>query len=81
VAATLRLLFDTDLREAVSQVSAPSLVIAGGRDTLAPAAAGRWLAQALPHGRYEEIAGAAHVPFLSHADAFAAAVSRFVDAH
>lgn len=80
VAATLRLLLDIDLRERVPQVHVPALVIAGERDTLAPPAAGRWLARALPHARYDEIRGAAHVPFLSHADAFIDALRRFADA-
>ena len=80
VAATLRLLLDTDLRERVSQVRVPALVVSGARDTLAPAAAGRWLADALPQARYEEIPGAAHVPFLSHPDAFMQASGRFADA-
>jgi pimeloyl-[acyl-carrier protein] methyl ester esterase len=80
VAATLRLLLDTDLRAGVAHVEAPALVVAGERDTLAPAAAGRWLAHALPQAQHEEIAGAAHVPFLSHGDAFARIVGGFVDA-
>jgi len=80
VAATLRLLLATDLRARVREIVQPALVIAGARDTLAPAAAGRWLAHALPHARYHEVADAAHVPFLSHADAFGAVVTRFVDA-
>ena len=80
VAATLSLLLDTDLRDRMPQVSAPALVLSGARDTLAPPDAGRWLARTLPQARYQEIAGAAHVPFLSHADAFAQAVGRFLDA-
>jgi pimeloyl-[acyl-carrier protein] methyl ester esterase len=70
IAATLRLLMDTDLRGDVAHIRAPALVVSGARDTLAPAAAGRWLAGALPHGHYRVVEGAAHAPFLSHPHAF-----------
>ena len=80
LAATLRLLLDTDLRAAASAVRCPARVLAGARDTLAPAAAGRSLAEAMPAADYREIAGAAHVPFLSHPVAFADAAGRFIDA-
>ena len=78
--AALALLQSIDLRAGVASIDAPALVVTGERDTLAPAAAGRWLAQALPRARLVEIAGAAHVPFLSHRDAFVAAVAGFLDA-
>ena len=58
----------------------PSLVISGSRDTLAPPAAGRWLADRLPDARFASIEGAAHVPFLSHPDPFMAALESFLDA-
>ena len=54
-------------------IRAPTLVVAGDRDTLAPRAAGAWLAEALPNARLAEIPGAAHAPFLSHREAFLAA--------
>lgn len=78
--ALLALLVETDLRERVPQVDAPALVVSGGRDTLAPAAAGRWLAAALPHARYCAIEGAGHAPFLSHPQIFEAAVKDCIDA-
>src|SRR4029077_9777645 len=80
VDATLALLMAIDLRGELAQVHAPSLVISGSRDTLAPAAAGAWLAGALPDARYVEMEGAAHAPFLSHTDAFIGIVNEFLDA-
>lgn len=77
----LRTLADTDLRGDVHEVAAPSLVVTGQRDALAPAAAGAWLAQTLPRARHVELAGAAHAPFLSHREAFTEAVSAFLDEH
>jgi len=78
--ATLALLRELDLRETVRTVRAPALVIAGDRDTIARPQAGAWLAQTLPDARLTIVPGAAHAPFLSHADAFVADVLRFLDA-
>ena len=77
--AALDALATLDLRSAAGVIDVPALVICGERDALAPAAAGRWLAQAMPDARCVEIAGAAHVPFLSHPTEFARAVARFLD--
>jgi pimeloyl-[acyl-carrier protein] methyl ester esterase len=79
LAATLERLLETDLRARVGDVVVPARVIIGTRDTLAPPAAGRWLARALPGADRVDIDGAAHVPFLSHPDAFDAAVQDFLD--
>ena len=79
LSATLGLLATTDLRTEVAGIAQRALVIAGGRDTLAWPAAGRWLAAALPDATYDEVAGAAHAPFLSHPDAVRAALAAFLD--
>ena len=68
-----------DLRAEVPQIAQPALVVAGRRDTLAFPEAGQWLAERLPDARFAPIDGAAHVPFLSHPDAFAAALDPFLD--
>ena len=78
--ATLGLLRELDLREAARAVRAPTLVIAGDRDTIAQPQAAAWLANAIPHARLAVVAGAAHAPFLSHPDAFVDDVARFLDA-
>jgi pimeloyl-[acyl-carrier protein] methyl ester esterase len=80
LSATLELLATCDLREEVAEIAQRTLVIAGSRDTLAWPAAGRWLATALPRATYDEIAGAAHAPFLSHPDAVRASLTAFLDA-
>lgn len=67
--AGLRLLADTDLRPALPQMHVSTLVVHGARDTLAPLAAGRRLAEALPDARLIEVSEGGHAPFLSHADA------------
>lgn len=68
----------SDLRAEVPAIAQPALVVSGARDTLAPPGAGRWLADHLPDARFVEIAGAAHVPFVSHPDAFAGALDPFL---
>ena len=80
LAESLALLARIDLRDEVRAVRARCLVVTGNRDTLAPAAAGAWLANALPDARLVEIDGAAHAPFLSHRDLFLAALADFIDA-
>jgi pimeloyl-[acyl-carrier protein] methyl ester esterase len=77
----LALIRDADLRGEIGTITQPTLVVSGARDTLALPGAGRWLADHLPNARFALIAGAAHAPFLSHPDAFAAALDGFFDAH
>ena len=75
----LDVIVTADLRAEVAAIAQPAIVISGDRDTLAPAAAGRWLADHLPDARFALIPGAAHVPFLSHAHPFADALDGFLD--
>ena len=66
LAAGLQVLRTADLRGALPGITLPTLVIAGQRDKLTPAAAGRSLAGALPTAKFVEIAHGGHAPFLSH---------------
>jgi len=77
--AALAMLQAIDLRDDASHVVAPTLIVSGNRDTLTTAAAGAWLAAAMPAARQVIINGAAHAPFLSHRHAFDAAVLPFLD--
>jgi len=76
---SLAVLRDTDVRGDLACIEQPALVVSGDRDTLAFSGAGRFLAEHLPNARYAPIPGAAHVPFLSHAEAFGAAIDAFLD--
>jgi pimeloyl-[acyl-carrier protein] methyl ester esterase len=73
----LELIASTDLRGSIGTISQPALVIAGDRDTIAPAGAGRWLASALPGASLAIIPGSGHAPFLSHPDAVVDALDAF----
>ncbi|NHA14265.1 pimeloyl-ACP methyl ester esterase BioH [Thioalkalivibrio sp. XN279] len=79
LATGLDILATTDLRAQLPALALPALVLAGERDRLTPAAAGRRLAAALPDGRCRVFAGAAHAPFLTHEEEFAGAVASFLD--
>jgi pimeloyl-[acyl-carrier protein] methyl ester esterase len=62
----LALLRDSDLRNTLSAIDVPTLVLHGTRDQLVPSSAGTWLATHLPRAKWCAIEGAGHAPFLSH---------------
>jgi pimeloyl-[acyl-carrier protein] methyl ester esterase len=74
----LRILRDADLRAELPRVRMPTLVLAGERDALVPAAACAALATALPQARAHIMERAAHAPFLSHLDEFCTEVRHFL---
>jgi pimeloyl-[acyl-carrier protein] methyl ester esterase len=77
--AGLKVLLDTDLREALPLIAHDTLVIHGESDALAPLAAGEYLARMSPSARLVVIRGAAHAPFLSAPAEVKRAVMEFVD--
>jgi pimeloyl-[acyl-carrier protein] methyl ester esterase len=79
LAAGLRMLRETDLRDSLGALAMPTLLLHGERDTLAPLAAARWTAQALPSGRLETVPGAGHAPFISHSELFMQRLGAFID--
>jgi pimeloyl-[acyl-carrier protein] methyl ester esterase len=76
--AGLDVLRDCDLRAVLVTIKQPTLLIAGGCDTLTPLAAMRFMAAKLPQARLVTIEGAAHVPFLSHPEEFVQQVAGFL---
>ncbi len=74
----LNILRDADLRELSQRIAMPVLAIAGQRDKLTPPQASHFLAKAMPDARAIEIEGAAHAPFLSHAQAFIGHIKSFL---
>jgi len=67
LAAGLRLLEHSDLRDQLAQIACPSVWIGGRRDRLVPSAALAWSASAAG-GRCCLIDKAGHAPFLTHID-------------
>ena len=75
--AGLNILLENDLRPAAGKHTQPLAIVHGERDTLAPAAAARWLADQFPGARLTVIPGCAHAPFLSHPEVFLQEVREF----
>ena len=74
----LDILRQSDLRENLSSVAQPVLVLHGEKDSVTPVTAGQYLAGHLPHARFELFADCGHAPFLSDADRVAALIEAFV---
>ncbi len=74
----LALLEATDLRESVTALDMPALVIGGERDRLVHPEAVRDLAKRIPASRLAMFETAGHVPFLSHLGAFENEVRDFM---
>jgi pimeloyl-[acyl-carrier protein] methyl ester esterase len=70
----LAILAREDLRDRCTGLGVPALVVHGARDALMPAAAARWLAEALP-ATLHLVPNAGHAPFLSRPDAVAALIA------
>lgn len=68
-----------DIRDKLSAVTVPVLVLVGAQDEATPPPMSRELASALPDARLVELPGCAHVPQLQAPDQFMAAVRPFID--
>jgi len=69
---------DADLREAIAEIEAPTLVLAGTHDIATPAVEGRYLADRIEGAAYVELA-AAHSSNIEAAPAFTHALLAFLD--
>lgn len=67
---------DCDLREAISSIRIPTLVIAGAKDPATPPASGRFIAERIPGAQYVELP-AAHLSNIEAPERFTAEVVRF----
>jgi pimeloyl-ACP methyl ester carboxylesterase len=73
-----------DTADRLSQIVAPTLVLAGEFDTILPPRFGRSVAEAIPNARFDVLPGEAHQPFQEVPDEFNARVDSFwreVDGH
>lgn len=73
----LEILREADLRDRIPELTMPTLLLAGARDTLVPVAALRDLVGENPQLQLREFAQAGHAPFISHPRDFAAALVEF----
>jgi len=67
-----------DLRPLIRHIDLPTLVIHGSEDRVTPVAAGRFLAEQLPHGVLREVESAGHAPFLSRPHTVLAVLREFL---
>ena len=67
-----------DLSADLAKVTAPTLVITGSEDQSTPPELGRAVAAGIRGARLVEIAGAAHLPNVSHAEEFTRLVADFL---
>ena len=67
-----------DVREELSQIKVPVMMVLGGRDKLVPVSLAAELTQINPQIRVECLAHSAHAPFLSHLDDVAGLIREFV---
>jgi len=68
---------DTDLRDAIGAIQAPTLVVAGAHDGSTPPTHGRFLAERIPGARYVEL-DAAHLSNIEAAPRFNEALVSFL---
>ncbi len=77
-AATCAAIRDEDLREAVSRVNLPTLVISGTRDVATTPADGRFIAERVPGAQYLEL-NAAHLSNIEAFEPFTTALLKFLE--
>ncbi|MDO5059011.1 MAG: pimeloyl-ACP methyl ester esterase BioH [Neisseria sp.] len=70
---------DADARALLPAIDVPVLLIFGSKDTITPPRMGHYLHNHLPNAEFALIEKAAHAPFLSHAAAFTALLTAFVE--
>lgn len=66
-----------DTTDRLSEIGAPTLVLAGEFDTILPPRFGQAVAAAIPNARFEVMPGEAHQPFQEVPDEFNARVDAF----
>jgi pimeloyl-[acyl-carrier protein] methyl ester esterase len=70
LAGGLELLETLDLRPQLAGIGQPAWVAHGDGDTIIPPAAGRYLAESLPHAAWQAFDHCGHAPFLTEAGIF-----------
>jgi pimeloyl-ACP methyl ester carboxylesterase len=68
-----------DIRQLLSAISVPTLVLHRAQDMVEPVGAGRYLANEIAGAEYVELAGADHFPWAGDQDSLVSEVERFVE--
>lgn len=69
----------TDYMTLLPRLDVPLMLIHGTKDHVIPPRAARRLAEMLPRGRFHEIRGAGHVPYMSHPRIFNGMLREFLE--
>lgn len=75
----LKILGETDLRKDIEKIDKQSLVIVGEKDRLTPLDASIWLNKNIKVSTLIKIAGANHMPFISHKEKVISSVINFIN--
>jgi len=70
-----------DVRNRVTEIASPALVLAGSEDRMTPPRFAQWLAERLPQGEFHLIEGAGHMLALERPHEVQEAVSAFLTHH
>ena len=70
---------DADLTAATRTINAPALALCGAEDLSTTPDMVRGLAELMPNARYQEIAGAGHLPCVEQPEGTAAAIQQFLE--
>ena len=76
--ATLKIVLEDKIEEKLPYIQAPTLVVCGSRDTVAPQRWAQEVARLLPHGSLQVIPGAAHTLNYSAPEEFVQAIRPFL---
>lgn len=79
-AACCEALATFDVRSRLGEIAAPTLVVTGGDDPVAPPESGAELAAAIPHATHVVLEGAGHIANVEQSDAFTAALLAHLEA-
>jgi len=74
----LKILQEVDLRNQLPEITQPTLMIVGKRDTLSRPKTAKQMLPLLPNAQLEIIDGAGHAPFLSHNKHFTNLIEQFI---
>lgn len=68
-----------DLRQEISQIAVPTLVLTGSEDRMTPPRFGQWLAEQIPGARFALIEEAGHMLMLERSDQVAGQIQRWLE--
>jgi pimeloyl-ACP methyl ester carboxylesterase len=75
----LRMAADSNVKELLPKLRAPTLVLHRTGDRVIPVESGRKLAESIPHARYVELPGIDHAPMIGDSGALVAEIKSFLD--